>query len=447
MRVLVAATCSLLVTHLAAQASWSILYPTGSPSPRQFSTLVCFEPTGDVLMLFGSAAGLPVTQHWKLHGNVWSTFPTPPHNVTVANAVYDSLRHRIVTFGGDSSNNETWEWDGAQWSHPNPLVRPIARSECAMAFDRTRGVTVVFGGLDTFGNFLQDLWEWDGATWVQRAATTPLGPRVTTLMAFDPVRQNVILYGGLRSALGSTIAFTDTWAWDGAAWTQHTPSTPPPYDVRRVIATDLHRQRVVLYGGASGGTATWEWDGSEWASITSSTPGGPREGHGMAYDPSGRRTVIFGGTSTGFLVQDTWIYRTPLPANVAPFGSGCEGSAGTPALSAAPYTLPWLGDTMRNTVTSVPIGEPGALFVSSFSTTLPAPLGAIGMPGCDLLVGLDALEFRPAVAERAEWTLAIPNVPFLAGVVFRQQAFVRDAAANPLGFAASNGLVVTIGVR
>jgi hypothetical protein len=69
------------------------------------------------------------------------------------------------------------------------------------------------------------------------------------------------------------------------------------------------------------------------------------------------------------------------------------------------------------------------------------------MPGCDLLVPLDLLEFRPAIAGKAEWALTIPNTPALAAAMFRQQAFVFDVNANPLGFAASNAVTVTLGVR
>jgi hypothetical protein len=157
---------------------------------------------------------------------------------------------------------------------------------------------------------------------------------------------------------------------------------------------------------------------------------------------------MFGGhTPTAYMVQDTWIYRTPMPADVAPFGSGCAGTAGTPALGAAPFALPWLGDTMRDVVQAIPEGEPGAAFVSSFGNTPPIPLGGVGMPGCTLLVPLDVVEFRVATAGRSEWALAIPNTPALAGASFRQQAYVLDAAANALGITASNAVLVTLGVR
>ncbi len=74
-------------------------------------------------------------------------------------------------------------------------------------------------------------------------------------------------------------------------------------------------------------------------------------------------------------------------------------------------------------------------------------LGPVGMPGCDLLVPIDVAELRLAVAGSAEWSVVIPNVPTLAGAVFRQQAFVFDVAANPLGLTNSNAITATLGVR
>jgi len=288
----------------------------------------------------------------------------------------------------------------------------------------------------------------NGAVWALRAATTPLGQRYRVVGAFDPVHRNVLLYGGMRY-LGpgsGELVFNDTWAWNGTAFTQYTPAVPPPYLRMEAIVTDLHRQRVILYGGDTGDHITREWTGAEWVERAGPSPG-PRNSHALAYDTSLRRTVLFGGTSSGAWVQDTWIYRTPLPADVVPFGSGCAGTAGTPSLAATPFTLPWLGDTMRTVVQTIPAGEPGALFVSSFGTTPPVPLGPVGMPGCDLLVPIDVLDFGVAVAGSAEWTLSIPNVPALAGVSFGQQAFVRDVPANPLGLTASNAITLTLGVR
>ena len=439
---------SLLVSSLSAQAVWTQLYPAVSPSPRNNPSMACFEPTGDVVMLFGDEPNGLSTQSWSLQGSTWIAFQSPPQPGYARGLVYDSVRQRLVVFGGHaplSVNDDTWEWNGSQWTNPGPATRPSPRAQFAMAFDRSRGVTVVFGGVAANNGYLADLWEWDGTNWLQRAAATPLGARAYSLAAFDPIHGNVLVHGGLSQLPNGATIHNDTWAWNGTSWSQYQPPMPPPYDVQGAMVTDLHRGRVILYGGGAG-TLTREWDGANWTIIGPPLPGS-RIGHGMAYDTAGRRTVVFGGTALGNFVQDTWIYRTALPADVAPFGAGCPGTAGTPALANTPYVYPWLGDTMTNVAAPCAANALGALFVSSFGTMSPLSLNALGLPGCELLVPLDLVELRPAAAGEVEWSLAIPSVPALAAATFRQQAFVLDPAANPFGLAASNAVTVTLGVR
>ncbi|HZN80439.1 MAG TPA: hypothetical protein VFC01_12230, partial [Mycobacterium sp.] len=257
----------------AAQASWSMLYPSAAPLPVNSPSLACFEPTGEVVLLFGIAS-VPATQGWRLVGATWSPFPMPAQTGYGRGMVYDSARQRLIVFGGNGpANDDTWEWNGVSWLHPIPAVRPAARTNFAMAFDRTRGIAVVFGGNDGSGQHLQDLWEWNGVTWTQRAAVTPLGLRARVLGAFDPVHRNVLLYGGSRPFAGSTLVFNDTWAWDGTSFTQYAPPVPPPYLQEAAIVTDLHRQRVILYGGLPADGVTREWTGAEWVDRTVPSPG------------------------------------------------------------------------------------------------------------------------------------------------------------------------------
>ena len=166
----------------------------------------------------------------------------------------------------------------------------------------------------------------------------------------------------------------------------------------------------------------------------------------MVYDSVNRRTLLYGG-SDGWWIDDTWKFETPTPASVIPFGSACAGSAGTPQLAAAPYELPWLGDTIHHRVTNVPPTEPGAVFLTGFTPVAPASLAPIGMVGCTLLVSIDWATFAPNVAGAAEWTLAVPVSASLVGASIQQQAFPLDAAANPFGLSASNALTATFGVR
>jgi hypothetical protein len=347
-------------------------------------------------------------------------------------------------------SNEVYEWDGTNWSNPNPVVKPMPRTGHAMAFDRSRGVTVLYGGVYLPGLSgsiqvgLQDVWDWNGVAWTQRGGA-PFGARVDALMAFDPVRQDVLLFGGSNPVPG-TVTFNDSWSWNGITWSQRSPATQPTIRQDAAMATDLARARVVLLGGNADPYA-WEWNGSDWNRRIITSPS-PRRSHCMTWDPGMRRVVVFGGQDTSFnYLGDTWVYRTAWPADVVPFGSGCVGSAGTPSLTNAPYVLPWIGDTMRTRVSQVPAASAGAVFVSSFGAAATVSLAGVGMLGCDLLLPVDVAEFRSATSSQLEWSLAVPNAPALAGVVFRQQAFVVDGPANPLGLTASNAITAMLGLR
>jgi hypothetical protein len=418
---------------------------------------VSHEASGSLAMLWGTdiATGQTATQAWRFQNGTWSlqAGPLPSHRYE-ASIGYDALHQQAVLFGGSENGfdrDDTWLWNGTSWTQANPPIRPSPRVGAAMAFDHRRGVVVLFGGIATpTSTILADTWEWNGSVW--QLLTPPVSPpaRAYENMAFDPVNGSVLLYGGYTYNGPQLQVFNDTWTFDGNQWLQQQPATSPSSRTNAGMVTDLRRQRIVLLGGQTFDPFAWEWDGAQWSPRYQPGPG-PRTSFGITYDAVARRVVVAGGgvqyPGGIYWQNDTWSFQSPLPADVAPFGSGCAGTAGTPALGAAPFTLSWLGDTMRNVVEAIPVGEPGAVFVSSVGSTPPIPLGGVGMPGCDLLVPIDVVEFRAATAGRAEWALAIPNTPSLAGATFRQQAFVLDAAANVLGLTASNAVLVTLGVR
>jgi len=80
---------------------------------------------------------------------------------------YDAARRQVVLFGGVNPNsgvllNDTWVWDGSNWTQKSPQTSPPAREGHAMAYDIARGRVVLFGGLDAKMNTLNDTWLWDG---------------------------------------------------------------------------------------------------------------------------------------------------------------------------------------------------------------------------------------------------------------------------------------------
>ena len=219
---------------------------------------------------------------------------TMPPARSAAVVSYDPARGRLVLFGGNTpgtSYADTWELDRTGWTQLLPTTSPLHVDYSAMAFDGH--ATVLVGGRTGPSTYTNATWTWNGVTWT--AAATGPSARYEAAIAFDSTRGRVVLFGGGND----TMAFADTWLWDGAAWQQLAPSASPPARLHGAMTFDSVRGKAVLFGGSTAsGTAlgdTWEWDGTTWAQIA--TPIAPiaRAGHSLVFDSARERTVLFGG--------------------------------------------------------------------------------------------------------------------------------------------------------
>jgi hypothetical protein len=221
------------------------------------------------------------------------------------------------------------------------------------------------------------------------------------------------------------------------------------------MAYDSARDRIVLYGATYFPTTppdTFEWDGSDWLRRL---PGmGPLERsqgyHAMVYDSARGRVLLFGVVllTTG----ETWEYGPTDPAAFAPFGRGCTGSAGTPALAAAPGRGPWLGANYAVELASLPASAPALVLLGRSKTswgaiTLPVPLDSLGMTGCTLFASAEFLFPVVAAAGVARLSLPIPDDRSLLGTTSFTQGLVVDPAANPFGATLSNAAEQRIGAK
>ncbi len=259
--------------------------PADWPEPRE-SPAMTYDPVRARIVMFGGltlSAQFPAdTWEWDAASGNWtrvaSSFAFPPY--MLGSMVYDSLRSRAVFVGtpGDSTklnNLFVFEWDSAtgSWSSRTPESRPAAwpssRFPGTLAFDRTRGKVIMYGGTFYSTTVLDELWEWDGATgtWLNRtpaarpASWPPALHGVAT--AYVPWLDRVLVSGGYPDG-------ADTWLYnplDGTWSKATTPSSQSP-GVRwgAGIALDDSRNSIVLFGGAlpvSGMSAElWEWGGS-----------------------------------------------------------------------------------------------------------------------------------------------------------------------------------------
>ncbi|MFN0133596.1 MAG: GC-type dockerin domain-anchored protein [Phycisphaerales bacterium] len=198
----------------------------------------------------------------------------------------------LCELAAGTARGQALEWNLLAATGPSP------RAASAMACDSARGVTVLFGGVGgTLANPVlnSETWEWNGTAWTLRTNIGP-SPRGDHAMAYDSLRGKTVLFGGYNDLTG--IDNNETWEWDGTAWTQRMVSGPSRRGGHN-MAYDTLRHVTVLFGGwINGGTAnsgeTWEWNGSAWTLRSIAGPS-PRRAHEMAYDLINQVTVLFGG--------------------------------------------------------------------------------------------------------------------------------------------------------
>jgi hypothetical protein len=203
-------------------------------------------------------------------------------------------------------------------------VTLTARRGHVMVYDEARRQLLLFGGTGTEGTSpsadRNSTWRWDGSTWT-RVATAGPSPRNQAAIAYDPARQRVVLFGGQSGVFPNITVFTDTWEWDGTAWTQRA-TTGPSSRVHQTIAFDRARGKVVLYGGFNISLGQelrdiWEWDGSSWQQ--SSVSGAANSiAPGLAYDEKTSALYLYSRPESGGAISATrWNGTTLTPAPTA----------------------------------------------------------------------------------------------------------------------------------
>jgi hypothetical protein len=268
----------------------------------------------------------PVRMNWTQESP--ATTPTACQSESMA---YDSSRGVTVLFGGLNNTSgaplsETWEWDGAHWTQMSPVTRPQGRIFAAMSYDSARGVTVLFGGDDGDGNIFQDTWEWDGVTWTRMSPVTSPPARETHVLAFDSSRNVTVLFSGVDSSGNFRNTLADTWTWNGTDWTQNMPPASPPGRAFASMTFDSVRGVCVLFGGyvqLEPVNDTWEWNGSTWTQVAPVPAPSIRTWSGMAFDEARGVSVIFGGADNSQAFSDTWTfdgtqYTQQMPATPPP---------------------------------------------------------------------------------------------------------------------------------
>jgi hypothetical protein len=200
-------------------STW-VLRPTASaPSSRNW-TAMAYDSAHRQVVLFGgqNSSGL-LGDTWTYDGTNWTKrSPANAPSARQATAMaFDSARGVVVLFGGrtlDQRMNDTWEWDGGTWTQRNPSTVPLTRLFHSMAYDTQLGKTVMFGG-DRFEPFhavgpINDTWIWDGTNWARDWTAGAPSPRAGQSMAYDSSKGQTVLFGGTDESSPGVYS-NETW--------------------------------------------------------------------------------------------------------------------------------------------------------------------------------------------------------------------------------------------
>jgi hypothetical protein len=301
--------------------------PTLSPTETKSSTLkggqwtyiFYHEELEQVLLVNGGPEqGKPADEPlelWSWDGTEWWLVRADENGPTWRNwpaVAYDSTRDVLIVHGGLQSGtnfDETWEWDGQAWKRfTDP--GPGAREGALMAYDAARGKTILFGGSTPDLEIHGDTWAWDGQRWTLISESGP-APRFPGGMVFDAARQEILLYSGhFAASTGEFVQYDDLWSWDGSSWREiPVDGSTPGHRTHAGFVYDPMTKNVFLIGSGSDTFIgdVWAWDGEAWEEIRAlNTPA--RSGHNVAYDPKRDRFVLFGGVDRpgGTALKDTW---------------------------------------------------------------------------------------------------------------------------------------------
>lgn len=307
--------------------------PSGSPSARLDGTVV-YDPVGQQVFLFGGQDSKALNDLWtySLKRGEWAQMnppgPLPPARFGQT-LVFDSVRRRLILFGGQSSGffSDVWAFTIASgtWQQLSPdNAGPTRRYGHSAIYETVRDRMIISHGFTSAGRF-DDTWAFDlvNNSWRDLSPLTnrPL-PRCLHHAAYDAAGGKMYLYGGCSSGYGPCPQ-GDLWSFDTATskWTDLTPKTGPSPRSHYGTAFDTERGVIVIFGGSGNGLLndTWEYSpaAAVWRqTVVSSSPPAARSRHEGVYVAERKAVFFFGGSTSAGSVSELW----SLAAAAAPSG-------------------------------------------------------------------------------------------------------------------------------
>jgi len=278
---------------------------------------------GDKVVLLdnGSYPGFAkyLNETWTWDGTDWtrevSVIGSGPLPIRADFAMaYDG--YNVLMFGGRSESetlSDTWTFDGSAWTKEAPVTVPFGRFKSKLAFRDAAGAetAVMFGGCN-MNEILNETWIWDGdaKTWTLSAPVAKPPARIDFM--FSGNTTVCVLFGGKNN----TRLYGDTWTWDGTNWAQNTPTTPPTYRANAAFCFDVANSEWVMFGGSDdfnvlGDTWTLNSARTAWTKEAPAASPSSRVGATMYYDTQLGAVILTGGTNgfSDYSYNDTWSWN------------------------------------------------------------------------------------------------------------------------------------------
>ncbi|MCO6438369.1 MAG: immunoglobulin domain-containing protein [Phycisphaerae bacterium] len=314
--------CQLRTTNVVnitlPTPTWVHVTSTGPLWRHQLHTDMAFDPVRGVSVLYGGFGAKPngtsddLDDTWEWDGVEW-TQRFPPHypgKREQHQMVFDTVRNKILLFGGWSpspvfGNSEVWEYDGSDWtlvttSPGGPPTGSDYWKQGDAAFDSARGkMIVIYEDGYHPDPPTNKTWEFDSATATWANVYTGIGPSYfVSPIAYDASREICV---GQYYNLGTNEAFS--WVFSGGAWNSLDGDAPLRH--YPAMTYDAVRRRVTLFGSGReiGSPSSWHSDtyaltGSGWTQILPEfhqmLPGGAFPPTAMVFDSRRRATVLIG---------------------------------------------------------------------------------------------------------------------------------------------------------
>lgn len=233
------------------------------------------------------------------------------YNTTGHIMLLDNINYPVHSF----FTNNTWIWDGADWSAVEPTGTPpidaggpLPGREDAVMYFRTNSI-VMFGGTDQ-NSYLNDTWRWrEGAGWDKLSPVTSPSARGKACFCKSANAANAVLFGGINESE----LFFDTWHWNGTNWIKMNPANHPA--ARYNAAMSGSASLVYMFGGKNESNLfndTWTWNETDWVKLNTTNNPPPRHNHTMIHHSSDAymnfsAQIVFGGETETEISNETWL--------------------------------------------------------------------------------------------------------------------------------------------